>query len=346
MVPENTNIQLVTSEVKQLIEQSRQNVAVAVNAEITLLYWNIGKRINQEVLNFNRAEYGKQVVATLSRQLTEEYGSGWSEKQLLHCIRFAETFPEEQIVSTLWRQLSWSHIKIVIYMEDPIKRSFYIEMCKLEKWSVRVFQERINSMLYERTAISKKPEQTIINDLDLLRTEQKVSPDLVFRDPYFLDFLGLADTYSEKDLETSIIVELQRFITEMGSDFAFLARQKRITIDNRDYYIDLLFYHRRLKCLIAIDLKIGEFEAGFKGQMELYLRYLEKYEQVEGENTPIGLILCTGKNQEHVELLQLDKSNIRVADYLTALPPQQLLRDKLHKAVEIAQQRLSQRDHE
>ena len=346
MVPENTNIQLVTVEVKQLIEQSRQNVAVAVNAEITLLYWNIGKRINQEVLNFNRAEYGKQIVATLSRQLTEEYGSGWSEKQLLHCIRFAETFPEERIVSTLWRQLSWSHIKIVIYMEDPVKRSFYIEMCKLEKWSVRVFQERINSMLYERTAISKKPEQTIINDLELLKTEQKVSPDLVFRDPYFLDFLGLADTYSEKDLDTSIIVELQRFITEMGSDFAFLARQKRITIDNRDYYIDLLFYHRRLKCLVAIDLKIGEFEAGFKGQMELYLRYLEKYEQVEGENTPIGLILCTGKNEEHVELLQLDKSNIRVTDYLTALPPQKLLREKLHKAVEIAQQRLSQRDHE
>ncbi len=346
MGSEIANIQFVTKEVKQLIEQSRQNVAVAVNAEITLLYWNIGKHINQEILNFNRAEYGKQIVATLSRQLAEEYGSGWSEKQLLHCIRFAETFPEERIVSTLWRQLSWSHIKIVIYMEDPVKRSFYIEMCKLEKWSVRIFQERINSMLYERTAISKKPEQTIIDDLELLKTEQKVSPDLVFRDPYFLDFLGLADTYSEKDLETSIIVELQRFITEMGSDFAFLARQKRITIDNRDYYIDLLFYHRRLKCLIAIDLKIGEFEAGFKGQMELYLRYLEKYEQVEGENTPIGLILCTGKNEEHVELLQLDKSNIRVADYLTALPPQKLLREKLHKAVEIAQQRLSQRDHE
>lgn len=231
-------------------------------------------------------------------------------------------------------------------MEDPLKRSFYIEMCKLEKWSVRVFQERINSMLYERTAISKKPEQTILNDLELLKTEQKVSPDLVFRDPYLLDFLGLKDTYSEKDLETSIIVELQRFITEMGSEFAFLARQKRITIDNRDYYIDLLFYHRRLKCLVVIDLKMGEFEAGFKGQMELYLRYLEKYEQVEGENTPIGLLLCTGKSEEHVELMQLDKSNIRVADYLTALPPQKLLREKLHKAVEIAQQRLGRGDGE
>jgi len=198
-------------------------------------------------------------------------------------------------------------------------------------------------MLYERTAISKKPELTIQNDLALLRDEQKLSPDLVFRDPYFLDFLGLTDTHSEKDLETAIIVELQRFLIEMGSDFAFMARQKRISIDNRDYYIDLLFYHRRLKCLVAIDLKIGEFEAGYKGQMELYLRYLEKYEQLDGENTPIGLILCTGKNEEHIELLQLDKSNIRVADYLTVLPSQQLLQKKLHRAVEIAHQRM-QRD--
>jgi len=201
-------------------------------------------------------------------------------------------------------------------------------------------------MLFERTAISKKPEQTIINDLELLKNEQKLSPDLVFRDPYILGFLGLTDTYSEKDLETSIIVELQHFIIELGSDFAFMARQKRIVIDDRDYYIDLLFYHRRLKCLVAIDLKIGEFEAGFKGQMELYLRYLEKHEQVEGEKSPIGLILCAGKNEEHIELLQLNKSNIRVADYLTALPPQKLLQEKLHKAVEIAQQKLTHKDHE
>lgn len=242
------------------------------------------------------------------------------------------------------RKLSWSHIKELIPITDPVKREFYIQMCILEKWSVRTFRERIQSMLYERTAISKKPEEMILTELDLLKNQQKLSPDLVFRDPYFLDFPGLSDTYSEKDLETSIIVELQRFITEMGSDFAFLSRQKRISIDNRDYYIDLLFYHRRLRCLIAIDLKLGEFEAGYKGQMELYLRYLEKYELAEGENSPIGLILCTGKNEEHIELLQLDKTNIRSADYMTALPPTELLQEKLHKAVEIAQQKLSQRD--
>jgi predicted nuclease of restriction endonuclease-like (RecB) superfamily len=224
-------------------------------------------------------------------------------------------------------------------MEDTLKRDFYIEMCKLEKWSTRTLQERIQSMLFERTAISKKPEQTIKNDLSLLNKEQKLSADLVFKDPYVLDFLGLKDTYSEKDLESAIIAELQRFISELGSDFAFLARQKRITIDTTDYYIDLLFYHRRLKCLVAIDLKIGNFEASYKGQMELYLRYLEKYEQVEGENSPIGLILCSGKNAEHVELLQLDKSNIRLADYLTILPSQEVLKQKLHRAIELARNR-------
>lgn len=337
--PEKTSAPFFT-EVKQLIADARQRVAASVNAELTLLYWRVGKRINEEVLKEKRAGYGKQIVSTLSAQLNAEYGSGWGEKQLRHCIRFAETFSDEQIVYAVRRQLSWTHLRMLIFIEDPLKRDFYIEMCKLEKWSSRQLQERINSMLYERTAISKKPEQTIENELETLKSKQKLSPELVFRDPYFLDFLGLKDTYSEKDLETAIVAELQRFIIEMGSDFAFLARQKRFTIDQRDYKIDLLFFHRRLKCLVAIDLKLGEFEAGFKGQMELYLRYLQKYEMVEGENLPIGLILCAGKNEEHVELLQLDQSNIRVAEYLTVLPDKALLQQKLHEAVEYARNRL------
>lgn len=324
------------SEIKSLIEKSRQNIAVSVNSEMTLLYWQIGKRISVEILQGQRADYGKQIITHLSKNLIVEFGLGWSEKHLRHCMRFAEVFIDFQIVSTLWRQLSWSHFKEIIYIDDPLKRDFYIEMCKIERWSVRTFRERIQSMLYERTAISKKPEQTIKNELVLLKDEQKMNPDLVFRDPYFLDFLGLKDTYSEKDLETAIVAELQRFIIELGSDFAFLARQKRIQIDNRDYKIDLLFFHRRMKRLVAIDLKIGEFDAAHKGEMELYLRYLEKNETIEGENSPVGLILCAGKNPEHVELLQLDKSNIKVADYLTQLPPKELLLEKLHKAIEIA----------
>ena len=300
----------------------------------------MAQRVNDEVLQNNRAEYSKQIVVSLARQLEIEYGKGWSEKQLRHCLRFAETISDFQIVSALRRQLSWTHIKTIIYIENDIKRMFYIEMCKIEKWSSRQLQERINSMLYERTAISKKPEETIKNELAGLQTNQTLTADLVFRDPYFLDFLNLKDTYSEKDLEASILAEIQRFITEMGSDFAFLARQKRLMIDNRDYYIDLLFYHRRLKSLVVIDLKLGEFDASHKGEMELYLNYLDKYEKVEGENQPIGLILCTGKNQEHIELMQMDKSNIKVAEYLTLLPSKEILLEKLHKAIEIAKNRI------
>lgn len=331
-------------EIKALIEQSRQQVAVEVNAALSMLYWQIGKRIKEEVLKDKRAEYGKQIVVSLAQQLQAEYGNGWSDKQLRHCLRFAEIIPDEQIVSALRRQLSWTHLKTLIYIGDHLKREFYIEMCKMEKWSTRILAERVNSMLYERTAISKKPEETIKNELQQLKDTQQISPDLVFRDPYFLDFLGLKDAYSEKDLESAIIVELQRFIIEFGTDFAFVARQKRITIDNRDYYIDLLFYHRRLKSLIAIDLKIGEFDAAYKGQMELYLGYLEKHETVKGEKPPIGLILCAGKNPEHIELMQLHKTNIKVADYFTILPAKEILLDRLNKSIAIAQNKLINRE--
>ncbi|UZO80270.1 PDDEXK nuclease domain-containing protein [Aquimarina sp. ERC-38] len=331
-----SNINQIAKEIQLLIEQSKQQVALSVNTTMSLMYWQIGRKINKEVLKYERGTYGKQIVLLLSKQLTTEYGKSFSEKNLRRMMQFASCFPKENIVVPMIRQLSWTHILALIPMEDPLKRKFYLQLCIHEKWSVRTFRERIKSMLYERTAISKKPEETIRKDLAKLYKDQNISPDLVFRDPYFLDFLGLSDSYSEQDLESSILIELQRFIIELGSDFAFMARQKRIMIDSRDYYIDLLFYHRRLKSLVAIDLKIGEFEASFKGQMELYLRYLEKYEIVEGENSPIGLILCTGKNEEHVELLQLDKSNIRIAEYLTLLPSKEILQNKLHRAIEIA----------
>lgn len=327
-------------EIKQLIEQSRQKVAVEVNSTISILYWQVGKRINYEILQNKRAEYGKQIVQSLSYQLKGEYGKGWSEKHLRHCLRMAETIPDENIIFALSRELSWTHLRSIIYIDDELKRSFYIEMCRNEKWNTRVLQERINSMLYERTAISKKPELTIKNELELLKNEQQITPDLVFRDPYFLDFLGLKESYSEKDLESAILVELQNFIIELGSDFAFMARQKRIMIGNDDFYIDLLFYHRKLKCLVAIDLKLGKFEAAHKGQMELYLRWLEKYEMMDGENLPVGLVLCASKNEEHVELLQLEQSNIKVAEYMTHLPDKQLLERKLQQAIERAKNKM------
>ncbi len=331
---------LLLADVRQLIVAARVRVAQVVNSELSLLYWRVGQRIRDEVLQGERAEYGKQVVESLAGQLSLEFGRGWGARQLRDCLRMAEVFPEAEIVHTLCAQLSWSHLRLMLPVDDALKRDFYLTMCRQEGWSVRQLQERMRSMLFERTAISRKPEETIRQELVQLRESGELSPDLAFRDPYLLDFLGLADSYSERDLETSILAELQRVIIELGSDFAFMARQKRIVIDGRDYWIDLLFFHRRLKCLVAVELKIGEFEAAHKGQMELYLRYLEKYEQMEGENTPIGLILCTGKNQEHVELMRLDQSNIRVVDYLTVLPPREILEAKLHQSIALARQRL------
>ena len=328
------------SDIRSLIETARHNVAVTVNAELTILYWQIGSRICQDILEKKRAEYGKEILATLSQELTKEYGNGFSYSALTRMVRFAEVFPDTQIVATLSRQLSWSHFKEILPIKDDLQRDFYAEICRIERWSVRTLRKKIDGMLYERTAISKKPEKLIEKDLAALREEDKLTPDLVFRDPYFLDFLGLKDTYSEKDLEAAILREMESFILELGIGFSFVARQKRISIDNEDYYLDLLFFHRKLKRLIAIELKLGKFKPAYKGQMELYLRWLEKYEKEPGEETPLGLILCAGKASEQIELLQLDKSGIKVAEYMTELPKREVLEQKLHKAVELARKRL------
>jgi predicted nuclease of restriction endonuclease-like (RecB) superfamily len=325
-----------------LIDTTRHNVAKTVNQELTLLYWNIGKSINDDILKNNRADYGKKIIPELSIELSKRYGIGFSKRNLQGFIKLSAIFEDVTILQTVSAKLSWSHLYNLIYIENHIKRKFYIQMAIHERWSVRTLQERIDSMLFERTAISKKPEETIINDLKTLENEKKISPDLTFREPYILDFLGLHDSYSEKDLESSILAQLQYFITEMGSEFAFLARQKRITIDNEDFYIDLLFYHRGLRCLVAIDLKLGKFKANYKGQMELYLRWLEKNEQKEGENKPIDLILCSEKSPEQINYLMLDNDKqIKVAAYLTQLPDKTLLLEKLEKAIAIAENNTS-----
>lgn len=324
------------SDIRQLIETSKSQVASTINSAMTLMYWHIGDRINREVLGGERAAYGKQIIENLAFKLTTEYGKGFDSKSLRKMMQFASVFPNLQIVAPLVRQLSWSHFLQVIPIDNELARNFYLTMAADQRWSKRTLKAKIDSMLYERTAIAKQPEKVILHDLDELRNEHKMSADLVFQDPYVLDFLGMNDNYSEKDLESAIVAELQRFITEFGNDFAFLARQKRITVDDEDYYIDLLFYHRRLRCLVAIDLKLGKFQAAYKGQMELYLRWLEKYDMAEGENKPIGLILCAGKNEEHIELMHLDDSNIRVADYITKLPDRKILEHKLQQAIERA----------
>lgn len=335
---------VLLNDLRELIEAARQDVARQVNSLLVLLYWRVGKRIRQDVLEEKRAGYGERIVYAVSTQLVKEFGTGFSEKNLRRMVQFAETFPNEQIVVTLSRQLGWSHFIAIIPLDDDLKRDFYAEMCRIERWSVRTLRQKISGMLFERTALSKKPEKLIREELDTLRAEDKLTPDLVFRDPYFLDFLGLKDRYLEKDIEDAIMREMENFILEIGVGFTFVARQKRIQVDNDDYYLDLLFYHRGLKRLVAIDLKLGDFKPGDKGQMELYLRWLAKYEQKAGEGAPIGLILCAGKKKETVELLELEKSGIRVASYWTKVLPRELLQKKLHEAIQHARERLSQKE--
>jgi len=331
----------LVADVQALIDGARHRVATSVNAELTLLYWRVGRRLQAEVLGGERAAYGERIVDTLAGRLTERYGRGWSVQQLRHCLRVAEVFPDEEILSALRRELTWTHIKALIYVDDPLKRDFYAELCRLEHWSSRQLLERMGSMLYERSAISRQPEETIRHELVKLREQQLVAPSLLLKDPYILDFLGLNDRYLERDLEDAILRDIEQFLLELGAGFTFVARQKRVQIDDEDFYIDLLFYNRTLRRLVAIDLKLGDFRAEHKGQMELYLRWLARHEIEPGEAPPLGIILCAGKKREQIELLELDKSGIHVAQYLTVLPPREALEARLHRAITDARERLA-----
>lgn len=326
------------AELRALIETSRQRVASTVNRELVLLYWQVGRRIRVDVLREERASYRGEIVATLSGQLVPLYGQGFGRSNLYRMLRFAEFFPEEQVVAALSETLSWSHFVELLLVKDELSRAFYVEICRLERWSVRVLRERINSMLYERTALSKKPERLVRQELDALRDEDRLTPDLVFRSPYLLDFLGLKDAWSERDLSAAILRELERFLLELGSDFCFVARQKRIVIDGEDFYIDLLFFHRCLRRLVLLELKLGKLQAADKGQVELYLRWLDRYERRPGEEAPLGLILCAEKGRQLVELLELEASGIHVAEYLTDLPPRELLERRLRDAIALARE--------
>lgn len=322
--------------IQALIETRKAEISQAVNTGMLFLYWEIGETICRDVLNCVKAEYGQGVVGELARKLKEAYGRGFDKTSVFRMIKFYQEFPDKQKVATLSQQLTWSHFVELLPIGDSLKRDFYAVMSRNENWSVRTLRERKRSMLYERTSISRKAEETIRKDVAALMEQEKMSLDLFYRDPYILDFLGLKDAYGERDFEAAILLELERFILEMGSDFAFLARQKRFTLGDKDYYMDLLFFHRSLNRLVLVELKLGEFEPEYKGQVELYLRWLKRHEQREGENDPVALILCAGKSEETVELMELNEGCIRVAEYLTKMPPKELLEKKLAAAMESA----------
>lgn len=341
-VPARGGAKGLLAEVREMILTTRQTVAQGVNAALVLLYWKIGERIRRDILKEKRAGYGEQIFHSLSGKLTAEFGRGFTKTNLFNMVRFAEVFSDPKIVHALSGQLSWTHLRRIIYLDDPLKRDFYAEMCRMERWNTRTLNQKVQSMLFERTALSKKPAKLMAMELKKLREEDKLTPDLIFRDPYLLDFLRLKDTYAEKDVEAAILREMEAFILELGVGFCFVERQKRMQIDGRDYYLDLLFYHRKLRRLVAIDLKIGDFEAADKGQMELYLNWLKRHECEPDEAEPLGLILCAGKTDQHVELMELEKSRIHVATYWTKVLPKKLLERKLHDAVLLARARLAQ----
>ena len=324
---------VLLDELRGLIEQAREHVAQTANSTLTILHWKLGTRIYREILQGQRAQYGEEILPTLSAKLVPDYGQGFSARNLARMVKFAEAFPEEQIVATLSRELSWSHFVEILPLKKALEREFYAEMCRIEHWSVRTLRERIGSQLYLRTALAKKPEAVVDAELKKLSVGGRMTPDLVFRDPYMLDFLGLPDGYSERDLEAAILHDMERFLLELGVGFSFVARQKRISVGADDFYLDLLFYHRHLRRLVAVELKLEKFQPAHKGQMELYLRWLDKYDRANGEESPIGLILCAEADSEQVELLDLGSANIRVAEYLGKIPDMKLMRERLHQAV-------------
>jgi predicted nuclease of restriction endonuclease-like (RecB) superfamily len=337
------------AELRALIAASRQRLAGAVNAELTRLYWMVGQRLSSEVLGGERAAYGTQLIGQLGAQLAQEFGRGFEAKNLRRMVQFAQTFADEEIVATLSRQLSWSHVVALLPLKSAEARQHYAEQAAQEKWSVRELRSQIERKAFERRVIASaqapEPEPNALTamDTELAPPGTGNPPALIFKDPYFLDFLGLRQGHDEADLESAILRQLEAFILELGRGFAFVERQKRMVIDGEDFYLDLLFYHRRLRRLVAIELKLGRFKAAHKGQMELYLKWLDKHERQPGEEVPIGLILCAESSREQVELLQMHKDGITVAEYWTELPPKAELEQRLHEALVEARERLARR---
>jgi len=320
------------NEISQLVEQSKSLVVSQANSTFTLMFWQIGRIINNSILQNKRADYGKQIVATLSRQLYEKYGKNFEEKNLRRMLQFAEQFPNEEIVVTLSRKLSWSHFLALIPLKSRESKEFYAKEAMTGQLGVRELRSLIARKAFERIGIANN---------QLAKSSQ--IPFNAFKDPYLFEFLGLQDDYLENDLEEAIIRELEHFILEVGKGFTFVERQKRMIIDGEDFHLDLLFYHRILKRLVAVELKLGKFQAKHKGQMELYLKWLDRYEKQEGENAPIGLILCAESSREQIELLEMHKDGIMVVEYWTELPPKHEFEQKIHTILLETKERMERR---
>jgi predicted nuclease of restriction endonuclease-like (RecB) superfamily len=325
--------QILYEEISSMIEQSKRTIYSQANSVTVLLFWKIGQRINNEVLKNKRADYGKQIVVALSRDLAEKYGRAFGDRNLRRMMQFNEQFPSFEIVSPLATQLSWAHFIEILPLKKYEAKLFYLDEAARGLIGKRALREMISRKTYERKEIA-----------DTQISSASPIPIGTFKDPYLFDILGIKDEYLEADLEEAILREIEKFILEFGKGFAFVERQKRMIIDGRDYKLDLLFYNRDLKRLVAVELKYGRFDARDSGQLKLYLGWLDKYERREGENAPIGLILCSESGREEIELLKLDRDGILVAEYWTALPPKAEFEQKIQIILSETRERLAQRN--
>jgi predicted nuclease of restriction endonuclease-like (RecB) superfamily len=320
-------------DVSALIEQSRSAIYASARSATVLLFWNIGRRVSQDVLADKRAGYGKQIVSRLATQLAAHYGRSFEVRNLRRMVQFFEQFSDFEIVSRLATQLSWAHFVEVLPLKSQDAKCYYLEEAARTQLGRDSFREMIARKSFERKEIANTQ----------ITGAQQIPLD-TFKDPYLFDILGLKDEYLEADLEEAILRELEKFILEFGKGFTFADRQKRMIIDGNDFRLDLLFYNRLLKRLVAVELKQGEFQAEFSGQMKLYLKWLNRYERLDGEKEPIGLILCAGGNhREQVELLEMDRDGIMVAEYWTTLPPKADFEKKIFTILAETRERLQQR---
>ena len=324
---------VLLEEISAIIEQGRREIVSQASRSTVLIFWQIGKRINSEILDNKRADYGKQIVSRLATQLTGKYGRSFEQRNLRRMMQFAEQFQQFEIVSPAATQLSWAHFVEVLPLKTQEAKLFYLNEAARSHMSRNELRALIDRKAYERKEIAN----TQITD------EGRVPPN-TFKDPYLFDILGLKDDYLEADLEAAILRELKKFILEFGKGFAFVERQKRMIIDGADFHLDLLFFNRYLKRLVAVELKQGPFKYEYNGQMKLYLKWLNRYERQEGENEPIGLILCaSGNHREQIELLEMDKDGIVVAEYWTTLPPKAEFEQKIHTILTATRERLARR---
>ena len=318
--------------VSNIIETRKFRGGMYANREVTMMYWEVGHYINSIVLEYGRAEYGKKILPTLSAKLILKHGQSFSERNLYRMMLFAERFSKDEILPTLSAKLSWSHIIELLPLKTKEAQLYYAEDAVNRNLGVRELRRQISRKAYERREIANAN-----------LSESSAVPFNTFKDPYLLDIFGLKDNYLEDDIEKAILIDLESFFLEFGHGISFVARQKRMIIDGDDIVLDLLFYHRILKRLVAVDLKLGRFQAAYKSQMELYLKWLDRFERQPGEEAPIGLILCATASREKIEMLELDKSGIVVAEYWTDMPPKAEFERKIREILKQAKERLARR---